>query len=305
MFSEFYFTIIIPHKNTPELLLRCIESIPKSPKIQIIIIDDNSEFYNANIFNAISSTNPFIQIFKLKESKGAGYARNFGLKNAKGKWILFADADDFYSNNLNILLNDYYNSEDEIIFFKTSSYNENNYNKNHRSKSNNIPINLWLNNIYSNEDLLFATVVPWNKMIKKDFLLNYNIQFEEILAANDLLFSKKCAIFAKKVKAIDLDVYFVTYTENSLSTVLTKEKHYSRFLCGLTTNDFLIYNGYGHRISSIMYELLRSRHFGLKYMIKCFQIVLKSNTPIFTGYKNWIKTFFKLIFNTDYNVQHF
>jgi len=37
------YSIIIPHKNIPELLIRCIESIPSKNDIEIIVVDDNSD----------------------------------------------------------------------------------------------------------------------------------------------------------------------------------------------------------------------------------------------------------------------
>jgi len=36
------FSIIIPHKNIPDLLMRCLKSIPVSEDIQLIVVDDNS-----------------------------------------------------------------------------------------------------------------------------------------------------------------------------------------------------------------------------------------------------------------------
>ena len=37
------FSIIIPTKNIPDLLLRCLESIPQRSDIEIIVVDDNSD----------------------------------------------------------------------------------------------------------------------------------------------------------------------------------------------------------------------------------------------------------------------
>ena len=36
------FSIIIPHKDIPDLLMRCLSSIPVSEDIQVIVVDDNS-----------------------------------------------------------------------------------------------------------------------------------------------------------------------------------------------------------------------------------------------------------------------
>lgn len=40
---EINYSFIIPHRNVPHLLQRCIDSIPKRDDIQIIIVDDNSD----------------------------------------------------------------------------------------------------------------------------------------------------------------------------------------------------------------------------------------------------------------------
>ena len=39
---RFKYSIIIPHKNIPVLLQRCLDSIPIRDDIQIVIVDDNS-----------------------------------------------------------------------------------------------------------------------------------------------------------------------------------------------------------------------------------------------------------------------
>ena len=36
------YSIIIPHKNSPDLLKRCLESIPDRTDIQVVVVDDNS-----------------------------------------------------------------------------------------------------------------------------------------------------------------------------------------------------------------------------------------------------------------------
>lgn len=93
------YTIIIPHHNIPELLKRCIDSIPNNPEIQIIVVDDNSKDGD-NYLKKYSFLNRDNLLFiSTKEGRGAGYARNIGLSKARGKWLLFADADDFFTNN--------------------------------------------------------------------------------------------------------------------------------------------------------------------------------------------------------------
>lgn len=39
----YHFTLIIPHKNVPDLLQRCIKSLPERNDMQVVIVDDNSD----------------------------------------------------------------------------------------------------------------------------------------------------------------------------------------------------------------------------------------------------------------------
>lgn len=90
------YSIIIPHYNVPELLQRCLNSIPNLPSFQIIIVDDCSDgkIVDFRCFPGMEREN--VKCIFLKEKHGAGFARNLGLRYACGKWVLFADADDFF-----------------------------------------------------------------------------------------------------------------------------------------------------------------------------------------------------------------
>ena len=90
------YSIIIPHRNIPLLLRRCLDSIQRRMDIQIIVVDDNSDPGQVDFEHFPGLDEPCVEVYFTKEGKGAGYARNIGLKHAKGKWLLFADADDFY-----------------------------------------------------------------------------------------------------------------------------------------------------------------------------------------------------------------
>ena len=58
-----------------------------------------------------------------RENKGAGYARNVGLSLAKGKWLLFADADDFFNLGFLNVLDNYIDSDNDIVYFSANSIN--------------------------------------------------------------------------------------------------------------------------------------------------------------------------------------
>ena len=118
--KEITYSFIIPHHNTPDLLLRLIDSIPQREDIEIIVVDDNSDDgKKANITRSDVKT---IYIDK-EHTKGAGRARNVGMDAATGKWLLFADADDFYKPGFIDVLDEYKDDDIEILYFNINSVN--------------------------------------------------------------------------------------------------------------------------------------------------------------------------------------
>src|SRR5690606_20391341 len=107
----------IPHKNIPHLLIRCVKSIPKRQDLEIIIVDDNSDEKFLDILSSLCSSEN-VKIIWNEESKGAGAARNLGMSLAKGKWLLFADADDFYVSDFISVLDKYIDIDSDAVFFK-------------------------------------------------------------------------------------------------------------------------------------------------------------------------------------------
>ena len=116
-------SIIIPHYNSPETLEVLLQSIPDIPEIEVLVIDDNSNL-KLNVYSRCKRkfAERNISFYENAiESKGAGGARNIGLQYASGKWLLFADADDFFVENFWSKIQRYLNDESEIIYFSPVS----------------------------------------------------------------------------------------------------------------------------------------------------------------------------------------
>lgn len=211
------YSIIIPHHNIPKLLLRCLDSIPKRNDIQIIIVDDNSDtsIVNFKHFPGLKQEN--VEVYFTKEGKGAGYARNIGLKYAKGKWILFADADDFFSDQLDSILSDYVNYDSDLLFFNTKRVLSKNTKKAISQEKEKVAI--W-ENYYKTHNIIpykFLYTQPWGKIISRELIEKHKIRFDESIVANDYLFSLKTSCLATKIMVIDRLLYIYTLRENSLS----------------------------------------------------------------------------------------
>ena len=90
--KEIKISVVIPTYNRVAYLERCISSVIKqSYKIdEIIVIDNNSDDNTAEF---IKNKYPFIKLLNL-EKEGVSFARNYGIKKSKNKWIAFLDSDD-------------------------------------------------------------------------------------------------------------------------------------------------------------------------------------------------------------------
>lgn len=211
------FTIIIPHYNIPDLLMRCLKSIPISEDIQVIVVDDNSPDADTYIEKYPDLSRPYLEFIPTKKGGGAGYARNVGLDHAKGKWLLFADADDFFVEDMYDMILSYIDSEADIIFFKMKSVLSDNVDTEYARDSH---VNWSIDQYFSDGDEWYIRVklyVPWGKMIKRNLICKYNIRFDEVMYGNDMFFSVQSGYYAESIKVVNRVLYVCTYRSNSLT----------------------------------------------------------------------------------------
>ena len=212
------YSIIIPHKNIPNLLQRCLDSIPRREDVQIIVVDDNSDVDKVDFVNFPGLNDPYVEIvFSKNENgrKGAGYARNLGLERAKGKWLIFADADDFFSHDFEKALNKYESDDSDIIYFYVDSiYLETLQCANRHQKYNKI-----LDKLQKVDDWDYDIdlCTPWGKFIKRETVKKHNISFQEVQCANDVLFYIKLSSFVLKKSISTEKIYTIVDREESLT----------------------------------------------------------------------------------------
>jgi len=89
-------SVIVPVYNAERWLRRCVDSILAQTysDFELLLINDGSTDGSGAICDQYTGLDPRIHVFN-KPNGGASSARNMGLQNARGKWIAFADADDF------------------------------------------------------------------------------------------------------------------------------------------------------------------------------------------------------------------
>lgn len=212
------YTIIIPHKNSAELLEYCLSTIPVRDDVQVIVVDDNSdpEKVDFNHFPQWKGKN--YEYYLTKEGKGAGYARNVGLEHAKGKWLLFVDADDFLLPTINDIFDECVNSDAEVIYFRPQAVMlEDRQSPSNRADAYNDLIDEYFATNQENS-IRTGFYVPWSKFVRESLIKKRNICFAEIQYSNDLEFSAAVGSYASLIEVRDTSYYVVTKSNNSLTS---------------------------------------------------------------------------------------
>lgn len=233
------FSIVIPHYNIPDLLMRCLKSIPVSPNFQVIVVDDCSPGAENYLTKYPELSRPFLEFYSTSKGGSAGRARNVGIDHAKGKWIIFIDADDFLVENAAELLLKYQDSTEDILYFPSLSVMSDNI----RQPSDRNPFLYHFSRYHSARDekpLRFEFDAPWGKVIRKALIDQYDIRFDEVRYSNDTYFSAVIGYYAKNVKVPLEPLYVVTKRIGSLTSAKKKsdEEWTTRFNAALHVQSF-------------------------------------------------------------------
>lgn len=230
------YTVIIPHRDSVELLNRALSSIPDI--CNIIIVDNSSMKLD---HSDIISTNKSITILYSDSNLGAGNARNVGLKKAVTDYVIFMDADDYFSSGVESILNEYSQKSFDISYFSVDSVDSKTLEHNIRGdKYSKMIYNYIKNPSISNLNYIRAFyLVPWGKIFSLNYIKNKNILFETVPASNDVMFSIKCAFNTNNILVDERKLYTVTSTQGSLTRTPSSRNIRSRFMVDIRRNKYL------------------------------------------------------------------
>lgn len=284
-------SVIIPQKNSLETLPRLLSSIPVSERIEIIICD-NSE---CPIKKEKIITDRYFKLCHADSSRFAGGARNEGIKMSQGKWLIFADADDFFNTNAFDIFFHYVNDDYDLIYFKMDGVYNDTLMPSDRGQMYCNKIDDYFNGKISEEYLRLHFDTPCCKMVKRSLIENFNIKFDEVIASNDSFFSLLVGFHAQNFAVVNKVVYIATTGKGSLTRRRDLPVIASRYSVILKKNKFLKQHDLSNNQASIMNYLTLSLRFGIGVFISFVKLAIVYKQNIFIGYKNWIKSFFRIM----------
>ncbi len=207
-------SVIIPVYNTEKYLKKCLDSVCNQTlsDIEIICINDCSTDNSLEILNEYVKKDKRIKLIDFKENKGAGAARNEGIKRARGTYIGFIDSDDYID----------------------SDFYEKLYQKGTESNADIIKANLVYENCppekYYNidevEQFKYRLIHIPTTIIKNTFLKESNLLFPESLCcAEDSVFELQASVKCNKIAAVKDTFYHYVFNDKSLNNTKFYKKN--------------------------------------------------------------------------------
>lgn len=289
------YSVIIPFKGDVTQLIKLIESIPSYDDIEIIVVDNSGSTNTLRV----DLENRNIILLSAAPERFAGGARNVGIENARGKWLVFADADDYFSEDAFNVFGGQLDSTEDIIYFCATGIYIDSGEYASRAELYSSLVKGYLAGNITEDTIRCKFGVPWAKMINRDFVIRNNYRFDEVVASNDLYFSLLTGYNAQSIKAINKVVYVVTVSRGSLTKRRDFDVRLSRFLVNLRYNQFVREHGLPQHQQSIMTFMFFFAKLGIKNFIYAVKELIHYHQNPFVGYHNWLKTLFKRFSKKD------
>lgn len=238
---DYFFSVIIPVYNTEKYLQECLDSVlsKKIDGVQVVCVNDGSTDGSMSILQEYQARNSNLFIIS-QDNQGLSGARNTGIKNADGKYILFLDSDDMlYENALEEMMEVLKSNDVEILLYdsdcmyetkrlKETDYKDDYY---HRKKVYGGPKSgqLMFVEQMENDDFCDSACLM---AISRQWLLDQSILFRSGMLYEDCLFVFQCFMTASKMMHINKALMIYRVREGSIMTSKPKyENVKSRMIC--------------------------------------------------------------------------
>ena len=213
------YSIVVPEYNAEKTLRRCLDSLVKQAfsDYELLLINDGSTDGSDAICREYAEHYPQIRYFA-KENGGVSSARNLGLEQAKGEYVLFVDSDDYVSENyFSVISGALERATADLLMFGYCNFGG-------------VPSEWDTGVFYEDSETGIAERVSsavrqylfsslWSKAFKRQIIERGNIRFADDLAiGEDLAFIFSYAMHIRSIASISDKLYNVDVSDgNSLS----------------------------------------------------------------------------------------
>ena len=230
-------SVILPVYNCEAYLPQCLDSILQrnDQRIEVICVDDGSTDGSARILADYAARDSRVRVLR-QANAGAGAARNTGMAQARGEYLSFLDADDFFDPEmLRKAYNKAWVEESDIVVFRSQEYYED-LDRFVGMRSNFREEYLPQQQPFAGTDVeenLFRAFVgwAWDKLFRRAFVEENGLRFQEQRTTNDLLFTYSALVRAQRISTMNNVLAYHRKASGSLS--VTREQSWDCFYAAL------------------------------------------------------------------------
>ena len=223
-------SVVLPVFNVERYLVECLDSIAAQdyPNLEIIAVDDGSTDGSLKALEKYASSHRGMTVIH-QENSGAGVARNRGVAEAKGKYVLFVDPDDTIEPcTLRELVGTAEAKTAEIVLFGIARYDAEL--KTVLMTASQPKRAVELADVFAGEDIashIYTTFSdgpsPCNKLFLRKFIVDHGLAFQDLPRVNDLSFSYSALALAQRICVIN-KAYYKYRTSRKGSSQNTTDK---------------------------------------------------------------------------------
>ena len=221
------FSIIIPAYNAAAYLPECLDSIfcQQYADYEVLCIDDGSTDDTPKLLRQYAERHPQLRILS-QPNQGMSTARNRGIGEAWGEYILFVDSDDILTEGALTALAPELTGEDIIGFNAQKLHEASGEYSYHPTVSEPESCDGWTyfcHHRLDPTDIHFVCI--WQRAYRRQFLIDNNLRFADgILRAEDDLFTTEAMLAARSLKTITPCLYIYRIRANSITTSVDRRR---------------------------------------------------------------------------------
>ncbi len=216
-------SIIIPVYNVELYIEECLQSVMRQTykgEMECILIDDcgtdNSMEVAGQLIKAYADSIDF-KVVHHEHNRGVSAARNTGIDVANGEYVFFLDSDDWISDDCIERLT-------QPLDLERYDFVAGHYEKNGKDIYVSSPVGEFYKNGLKSKSSGETPVAVWNKLFRKDFLLDNQLFFEVGKINEDSIFSFDLACVERKYYVINSITYHYRRRENSITSSKSQDK---------------------------------------------------------------------------------
>lgn len=201
-------SIIVPVHNGESWAIPAVDGILSQTRasFELIAIDDASRDATPNILAERCGEDSRIRVLTHETCLGAGPSRNDGMDIARGKYLLFLDADDLFEPNLvERVVTEAERIDADVVLFGADEFETEGEWRSNRFLlvSDLVPAAVPFNrNDIPNRLFQLCTPEPWTKLFRRDFAMENGLRFQGLQNTNDMLFTLSGLALAARVGAV-------------------------------------------------------------------------------------------------------